>query len=243
MPVASQIEESGVQTPAAQMSPEEHACPQSPQFDASVSGVTQALPHRVQPGWQETTQCEATHEVKPLVGGAHSWPHCPQLAMSVVVSEQPDLHNVPEHPQVPPEQVGNAGYCPGEVPHGAAVSAWSHVESHPPQYCGLLVRSTQVPVQSVSGGAQAETQPIAAQRPVGAAHATPQLVQDDGLKRLASQPSLGSWLQSAHAVSLEPMAHAPPLQVGTACAIAGQVAQIVEPQPYLGSLGETQLRR
>ena len=209
-----------MQVPAAQTSVAAHVCPQPPQFDGSVSVVTQALPHRVQPGWQESAHIDAVHDEKPSVGGVHAWPHRPQLLWSLVVSVQTEEHIVPEHPQVPPAQVGNG-----------AVPAWSHVEVQPPQYWGSLAKSTQRSVQSVSGGEQAETQPVVAQRLVGAAHATSQVVHDDGLDRLASQPSLGSWLQSAHPVSHEPMAHAPALQTGTACAIVGQAAQVVEPQP------------
>jgi hypothetical protein len=88
----------------------------------------------------------------------------------------------------------------------------------PPQCCGSLEISTQRSLQSVRGGVHEDAHPEGVQRLSGAAHVTAQLPQDMGLERLASHPSLGSWLQSAHPGSQEPTPHPPFEQIATACA-------------------------
>ena len=92
------------------------------------------------------------------------------------------------------------------LPEQAAAACATLVEQavvHAPQWLALVVRSTQVPAQSVVDAGQPEAQayvlPDAAQTgaPPSGAHDAVQLPQWAGWVMFVSQPSSGSPLQSA----------------------------------------------
>ena len=82
-------------TPAAQYSPDAHACPQLPQLSGLTLVFTHARPHCVMPGAHDGTQCglapaldgvsSDSHKPKPV----HCAPLDPQLSASESTSTHP----------------------------------------------------------------------------------------------------------------------------------------------------------
>jgi hypothetical protein len=108
-----------------------HWFPQPPQLKSSVCSTTQSFPHGVSFVAHLDTHlpCEQSSVVRQ---GA---PHAPQLVASVFRSVQPFVHDV-----LP---VGQTHSPPRQV------MPWSHATAQPPQFLGLVDRSTHKPLQKV----------------------------------------------------------------------------------------------
>src|SRR5262245_27910752 len=131
--------------PLLQNWPAGQARPHEPQLSGSLAVFVHVSPHRVCPAMQGATHVPMTH----VRSAAHGVPHPPQLALSLRTSVQTE----PPIRRGGTQALATSAVLSGTqvLPTHAAVAA--HGTPQPPQLAGSLAVLTQMPPQSVVGGA------------------------------------------------------------------------------------------